>query len=79
MSWKLRMDIVIEAAFDALPDDVRERLALSLADACTDPYAVTTPFGEDDGVMRLLVLPDVMAVLLVTSALGTVRVVQIDH
>ncbi|MEV5936348.1 hypothetical protein AB0L56_27355 [Streptomyces sp. NPDC052079] len=79
MSWKLRMDVVIEAAFDALPDDVRERLALALADACSDPYASTTPFGEDDGVMRLLVLPDVMAVLLVSSALGTVRVVQIDH
>lgn len=79
MSWKLRMDVVIEAAFDALPDDVRERLAMAFADACTDHYAVTTPFGEDDGVMRLLVLPDVMAVLLITSALGTVRVVQIDH
>jgi hypothetical protein len=40
------MDIVIEAAFDSLPDDVRERLALALADACTDPYAMTTPAYE---------------------------------
>jgi hypothetical protein len=79
VSWKLRMDVVIEAAFDALPDDVRERLALALADACADPYAATAPYGEDDKVMRLLVLPDVMAVLLVTGALGTVRVIQIDH
>ncbi|MBX9395350.1 hypothetical protein K4749_17540 [Streptomyces sp. TRM72054] len=48
MSWKLRMDVVIEAAFDALSDDVREQLAMA---------------GVGAGI----------------GALGTVRVVQIDH
>ncbi|GAA0501250.1 hypothetical protein [Streptomyces olivaceiscleroticus] len=78
--YELRYDPTVEAVWDSLPETARDELDRAILAACQDPQAATEPYGEDDGVMRSLVLPHVMAVLLVNHApRQTVRILQISY
>lgn len=77
--YALRCDAGNQAVWDGLPDEVRERLALALADACVDPFAVTDPYGEDDGIMRTLVTGDLLVVIYLGHQTKTLHIFQIDY
>ncbi|QHC33883.1 hypothetical protein [Streptomyces sp. HF10] len=75
----LKYDIAAEAVHEAMPAPASEALTLALADACHDPIAATQPYGEDDGVMRMLVTDHAFAVLLVGRASKTITVLQATY
>lgn len=78
--YELRYDPTVEAVWDSLPETARDELDRAVLAACQDPYAATVPYGEDDGVVRSLVLPRVMAVLLVSHVpRQMVRLLQISY
>ncbi|MEV6781201.1 hypothetical protein [Streptomyces sp. NPDC051098] len=81
MTFRLKIDPVVQAVYDSLPDDVASTLTLALAEVCDDPFARTDPYGVDDGVTRLLILDRVIAMLLVTNtpAMQAVRILQITY
>lgn len=79
MSYALHTPRTTRAVWDSLPAVASEALAIAMMDVCDDPYATTRPYGEDDGVMRHLVLPAVMAVLLIDAPAKRIVVVQINH
>lgn len=80
MSYALRCDKTVEAVWDTLPSAVSEALGAALAEACADPLGRTRPYGEDDGVMRTLVVNDVLfAILYLGHQTRTVHVYQIDY
>lgn len=77
--YALRCDAVNQAVWDGLPAEASERLALALADACTDPIGATQPYGEDDGIMRTLVTGDILAVIYLGHQTKTLHIFQIDY
>lgn len=77
--YALRCDAGNQAVWDALPEDARARLALALADACTDPIGATQPYGEDDGIMRTLVTGDILVVIYLGHQTKTLHIYQIDY
>jgi hypothetical protein len=77
--YRLKYDPAAEAVHEAMPPAASEALTLALADACHDPFDVTEPYGEDDGVVRMLVTGQGFAVLLVGETLKTVTVLQITY
>lgn len=77
--YRLKYDPAAEAVHEAMPLAASEALTLALAAACHDPTAVTQPYGEDDGVMRMVVTDQAFAVLLVGQALKTITVLQINY
>lgn len=77
--YKLKYNPAAEAVHDALPQAASEALTLALANACHDPIAATEPYGEDDGVVRMLVTEQAFAVVLVGQAFKTVTVLQITY
>lgn len=79
MIYRLKYDAAAEAVHEAMPPAASEVLTLALADACHDPVAATEPYGEDDGVMRMLVTEQAFAVLLVGNTLKTITVLQINY
>lgn len=79
MIYRLKYDPAAEAVHEAMPPAASESLTLALADACHDPIAATQPYGEDDGVVRMLVTEHAFAVLLIGQALKTITVLQIAH
>lgn len=79
MSYALHTPRTTQAVWDSMPTAASEALATAMMDVCDDPYATTQPYGEDDGVMRHLVLPTVMAVLLIDAPTMRIVVVQINH
>ncbi|WP_240926119.1 hypothetical protein [Streptomyces sp. JB150] len=62
-----------------MPAPASEALTLALAAACQDPIAATEPYGEDDGVVRMLITEHAFAVLLIGETLKTVTVLQINY
>lgn len=68
-----------QAVRASLPPATLDALDAALRQVRDDPFGTTVPYGEDDGVMRHLVLPSVMAVLLVDEPAKRVVVVQISH
>ncbi|MEU8839965.1 hypothetical protein AB0D97_12660 [Streptomyces roseus] len=62
-----------------MPAAASEALTVALTDACHDPISATEPYGEDDGVMRMIVTEHSFAVLLVGQALKTITVLQINY
>ncbi|WP_419996141.1 hypothetical protein [Streptomyces boninensis] len=78
MAYRLKYDRAAEAVHDALPQGASEQLSLALAAACDDPIIATQPYGEDDGVVRMLVTEHVIAVLMVGSATKTLTVLQLN-
>ncbi|MET7620516.1 hypothetical protein [Streptomyces sp. NPDC005408] len=81
MTFQLKIDSVVQAVYDSLPDDASLALTLALAEVCEDPVGHTDPYGIDDGVTRLLILDRVLVMLLVTDtpAMQIVRVLQIAY
>jgi hypothetical protein len=79
VQYKLKYDPAAEAVHDALPQSASEALTLALANACHDPIAATEPYGEDDGVVRMLVTEQAFAVILVGQTFKTVTVLQITY
>ncbi|NEA72791.1 hypothetical protein [Streptomyces sp. SID13588] len=79
MTYRLKYDPAAEAVHDALPPEHSERLSLALAAACDDPIDATDPYGEDDGIVRMLVTEHVIAVLLVGHVTKTLTVLQLNY
>lgn len=79
MFYRLKYDPAAEAVHEAMPAAASEALTVALADACHDPISATEPYGEDDGVVRMLVTEQAFAVLLVGETLKTVTVLQITY
>lgn len=79
MAYRLHVSRPVQAVWDTLPDPASEALTYALAQVCDDPHAITTPYGEDDGIMRTLALPMLVAVLLIDPPSGQVSIVQITH
>jgi hypothetical protein len=79
VNYRLKYDPAAEAVHEAMPPDASEALTLALADACHDPIGGTEPYGEDDGVVRMLITGQAFAVLLVGETLKTVTVLQINY
>jgi hypothetical protein len=77
--YRLKYDPAAEAVHEAMPPAASEALTLALADACYDPIAATQPYGEDDGVMRMLVTEQAFAVLLVGDTFKTITVLQVTY
>ena len=77
--YRLKYDPAAEAVHEAMPPAASEALTLALADACHDPIAVTEPYGEDDGVVRMLITEQAFAVLLVGETFKTITVLQVTY
>ncbi|MFF3518841.1 hypothetical protein [Streptomyces sp. NPDC002573] len=73
MIYRLKYNPAVETIHEAMPPAASEALTLALADACYDPIAATEPYGEDDGVVRMLVAEHVLAVLLIGQTFKTIR------
>ncbi|MFG3046281.1 hypothetical protein ACGFZR_15295 [Streptomyces sp. NPDC048241] len=79
MIYRLKYDPAAEAVHEAMPAAASETLTLALADACHDPLGHTEPYGEDDGVVRMLVTAEAFAVLLVGDTMKTITVLQVTY
>ncbi|MEV5242491.1 hypothetical protein AB0K89_25815 [Streptomyces cinnamoneus] len=77
--YALKYDATIAAVWDSLPAPVSGQLNDVLAAACADPLSVTVPYGEDDGIMRMLVLDDVFVVIYLGHQTKTLHIYQIDY
>jgi len=77
--YLLKYDPAAEAVHDAMPAEASERLTLALADVCHDPLGASVPYGEDDGVVRMVLTDHVLAVILLGETLKTVTVLQITY
>lgn len=77
--FRLKYDPAAEAVHEAMPPAASEALTLALAAACHDPLAATQPYGEDDGVVRMLITEQAFAVLLIGQALKTITVLQVTY
>jgi hypothetical protein len=77
--FRLKYDPAAEAVHEAMPPAASEALTLALADACHAPIAATQPYGEDDGVMRMVITEQAFAVLLIGQTLKTITVLQINY
>ncbi|MFJ2397398.1 hypothetical protein ACIOTI_32195 [Streptomyces sp. NPDC087843] len=62
-----------------MPPAASETLTLALADACHEPLGATEPYGESDGVVRMIVTEQAFAVLLLGNTLKTITVLQINY
>ena len=77
--YQLHYDLAAEAVHEAMPAAASETLTLALADACHDPLGATQPYGEDDGVVRMLVTAEAFAVLLIGQQTKTITVLQVTY
>jgi hypothetical protein len=77
--YRLKYDPAAEAVHEAMPPVASETLTLALADACHAPIDATQPYGEDDGVVRMLVTEQAFAVLLVGQQTKTITVLQVTY
>lgn len=79
MSYRLKYDPAAEAVHEAMPQAASEALTLALAAACQDPLDATQPYGEDDGVVRMLITEQAFAVLLIGQQTKTITVLQVTY
>ncbi|MFI0218809.1 hypothetical protein [Streptomyces lydicus] len=77
--YVLKCDAIRQAIWDGLPQPISEQLTRALAKACADPVGATQPYGEDDGIMRTLVLPDVFAVIYLGHQTKTLHIYTIEY
>ncbi|MFF8590002.1 hypothetical protein ACF061_00940 [Streptomyces sp. NPDC015220] len=77
--YRLKYDPAAEAVHEAMPPAASEALTLALADACHDPFAVTEPWGVDDGITRMLITPQAFAVLMVGKQEDVITIFQITY
>jgi hypothetical protein len=76
MSYRLHIDYANRQVMNDLPERVRDAVAFALIAASDDPYSATHPHGEDDGIMRDLVLDKVIVALYVGQSTKTMSVLQ---
>lgn len=79
MTYSLHVDRTWRAVWDALPPTASEQFTNAMARVCDDPKVATDAYGIDDGFMRELVLPSVMAVLLVNEFTRRVTILNITY
>lgn len=79
MIYRLKYDPAAEAVHEAMPQAASEALTVALAAACQDPIGATEPYGEDDGIMRMLITQEAFAVLLLGHTFKTITVLQITY
>lgn len=77
MTYRLRLDPSIHAIYASLPDEGRRDIAVCLLDALNDPITHSTPYGIDDGIMRVLAHGSVTIAVLLDHDAKTITVVQI--
>lgn len=77
--YRLKYDPAAEAVHESMPTAASEALTLALAAACHDPLAATQPYGEDDGIMRMIVTEQAFAVLLAGHQTRILTVLQITY
>lgn len=77
MPYRLHYDRDAAAVHDAMPPEASEQLTLALAGVCTDPFAHSVPYGEDDGVIRMVVTDRALAVILIGEVMMRVTVLRI--
>lgn len=75
--YRLKYDAAADAVHEAMPPGASEALTLALANACYDPIAATQPYGEDDGIMRMIITEHAFGVLLIGHQTKTITVLQI--
>ncbi len=79
MTYRLRLDPTVHGIYASLPEDARRDIAVCLLDAMNDPISHSTPYGIDDGVMRVLAHGSVTIAILVGEPTKTITVVQIGY
>ncbi|WP_407917136.1 hypothetical protein [Kitasatospora sp. NE20-6] len=80
MSYRLRITADQQRVWDSLPPRAGEELTLALARVCDDPIATTLPYdGDEDGVLREIVLPSLVVVLLLVDATRNLHIMQITY
>ena len=77
--YRLKYDPAADTVHEAMPPAASEALTLALADACHDPIGATVPYGEDDGVVRMVITEQAVAVVLIGDILKTITVLRITH
>ncbi|MER5201435.1 hypothetical protein ACWD3J_49100 [Streptomyces sp. NPDC002755] len=77
--YRLKYDPAAEAVHEAMPAAASEALTLALAGACHDPLAAAKPYGEDDGIVRIIITEQAFAVLLIGTTLKTIIVLQVTY
>lgn len=77
--YRLKYDPAAEAVHESMPTAASEALTLALAAACHDPIAATQPYGEDDGIMRMIVTEHAFAVLLAGHQTRTLTILQVTY
>ncbi|WP_435643836.1 hypothetical protein ACR9VJ_26275 [Streptomyces sp. H49] len=65
MIYRLKYNPGVEAIQDSLPQATSEAMTIALDSACHDPYGATEPYGEDDGVTRILRTEHAYAILMI--------------
>lgn len=79
MTFRLRLDPTVHAIYAALPELARRDMAVILLDALEDPLAHSTPYGEDDGILRTLALGSITLAALIGHQTKTITVLQISY
>ena len=78
MSYDLHLDYATRTVLSDLPPKTRAAISYALISACDDPIAATQPHGDvDDGIMRDLVVGDVIVVVYLGHATKVMSVFQI--
>lgn len=79
MTFRLKYGGDTEAIHDAMPEDASAQLSYALATACDDPLEATEPYGEDDGIVRVLTTEHTIAVLLIGHQTKVITVLQLSY
>ncbi|MFK3734651.1 hypothetical protein ACI2LJ_30795 [Streptomyces sp. NPDC088090] len=79
MTYRLHFPTDVFDTYKQLPDGARRDLAVSLVDAQQDPFGVSEPYGEDDGIIRTVARGHVTAVILIGEATSTITVLAIAY
>jgi hypothetical protein len=79
MIYRLYQDSTVGAVRDSLPQAAADELTLALDGILADPKAGTLPYGIDDGVSRMLILPLTIAVLLINEEKLRLTLVSVTH
>ncbi|MEU5547933.1 hypothetical protein AB0G85_37450 [Streptomyces sioyaensis] len=62
-----------------MPPDASTQLSYALASACDDPLGATEPYGEDDGIVRVLTTEHAIVVLLIGHQTKVITVLQLNY
>lgn len=79
MTYRLRLDPTVHGIYASLPDQARRDIAVCLLDALADPLGHSTPYGIDDGIMRVLAHGTITIAVLLDHDAKTITVVQLGY